>query len=216
MSTETFDLGGRSLIAPPGDHVAKWWASGSWYEQDVLDAMSKELRAAGPSDYVVDVGAHIGNHSAWVAMRGRRVLAIEPNAAVLSCLAANVAGLPVTVVGCAAGEAESFATLHPGPRGNTGMARVEFGEQGLVDVRPLDALVRRSGRVVLIKIDVEGSEVAALRGAGATLKEHRPVLVIEAHDAKALAEQAAALAPYGYQRELRSYGRTPTFFWRPS
>lgn len=48
-----------------------------------------------------------------------------------------------------------------------------------------------------IKIDVEGSAAAVLRGAGQTLREHRPMMLIELHGPE---EQAAveALSQLGY------------------
>ena len=58
----------------------------------------------------------------------------------------------------------------------------------------IDQLTREFGPPTLIKIDVEGLEIEALRGGEATLREHRPSLVIEAHSAELLMALTVRLA----------------------
>lgn len=68
----------------------------------------------------------------------------------------------------------------------------------VVPVRSIDGL-RASGSIPapdLVKLDVEGAEADVLRGGRATLRESRPVLLIELHDT--VAPVAAALADLGY------------------
>ena len=70
------------------------------------------------------------------------------------------------------------------------MSRVVEGavaEGGAIETTTLDELVERNGlrRVNFLKLDVEGSELAVLRGATQTLREHRPRLAIAVyHDAR--------------------------------
>jgi FkbM family methyltransferase len=63
------------------------------------------------------------------------------------------------------------------------MSRVVEGaaaEGGAIETTTLDELVERNGlrRVNFLKLDVEGSELAVLRGATQTLRDHRPRLAI--------------------------------------
>ena len=53
-----------------------------------------------------------------------------------------------------------------------------------VTVRRIDDLLEESGihSVDLIKMDIEGSEYHALRGAAKTLTKHRPVVIIELNE----------------------------------
>ena len=59
-----------------------------------------------------------------------------------------------------------------------------------------------------IKVDVEGHEAAVLRGAAATLAAHRPLLVVEVHEAERSAgAEAAAAEPVALREwlEARDY-----------
>ncbi|MDZ5697635.1 FkbM family methyltransferase [Chelativorans sp. M5D2P16] len=51
-----------------------------------------------------------------------------------------------------------------------------------VSIVPLDLQFGRKRQVHFLKIDVEGSELAALRGARETIKEHRPLIDLEVHN----------------------------------
>ena len=58
------------------------------------------------------------------------------------------------------------------------------GEQQVtVHVTTLDSAEERFGRPDFIKMDIEGGEIAAIRGATAVLRDSRPLWLIELHDA---------------------------------
>ena len=67
--------------------------------------------------------------------------------------------------------------------------------------------------VAVIKIDIEGMEVAALRGMTDTLTRCRPHIFIEAHTEDELIEQESALNPLGYARTERVWNASPTYEW---
>jgi hypothetical protein len=50
-----------------------------------------------------------------------------------------------------------------------------------VEVSTLDAQLGIHAAPDLVKMDIEGAEVAALRGAAKLLDEHRPTLICELH-----------------------------------
>ena len=76
----------------------------------------------------------------------------------------------------------------------------------LARARPLDAIVWDEGvhRVDVIKIDVEGAEMLVLRGAGRTLDQFHPVVIVELIEAQlrsmgtSVAEVRAFFAAHGY------------------
>src|SRR5205823_1478851 len=66
------------------------------------------------------------------------------------------------------------------------------------------------GAIGFIKVDVEGHELAVMRGAAETLKRHHPALLIEAasqHRPAALPTLASYLSEFGYHGLFLRDGR---------
>lgn len=137
----------------------------------------------------VDLGANIGVFSRHFAMRFEKVIAFEPSSINFDCLVRNV---PENVE-CrrqAVGDSAGTARLHF-IRQNVGGAQiighplvceypgaiVEEQDVEEVEIVALDSL--RLDHVGLIKLDLQGSEEIALRGAMKTLRRCRPVVLIE-------------------------------------
>lgn len=174
----------------------------------------------GPGDSFYDVGANIG-FLTLVAARlvgtGGAVYAFEPDLANARLVRENATRndlLQVLVVARAVGEHTGPAQLqladYPG-----GHALVGSGAppdlRGLVPVEAvaLDDFVAQPGvrPPDVVKIDVEGGEAAVLDGMAATLRAHRPRLLIELDDADApehdrkLGQVRARLEKAGYSME---------------
>ena len=162
----------------------------------------------GGGDFV-DVGAHIGMYSvaAGLALRGRgRVLAFEPNPGARSQLEANLAlnGCDEAIVSAAAvsdrvGETVLHVPATPDPSFSSLQGgRFAEGEPVRVEMTTVDAAVREHGlRPAVVKIDVEGGELAVVAGMEETL-ELRPVLLVEV-DPESGVELERRLAPRGYR-----------------
>ena len=151
-------------------------------------------RLVDEGDVVADVGANIGAMSAVLAKRaGRngRVFAFEAHPEVFKELEWNVAlwkDVRVEAVNVALSRERGVVSLEvPGDfKANRGLSRVldGVGVEGALTVaaKPLDDFFATEG-LVLMKIDVEGHELAELQGserALATLRdivfeEHRPL-----------------------------------------
>jgi len=147
-----------------------------------------------PGDTVIDCGAHVGVFSRYVLQRGaRRVVAIEPAPTNLACLRANlapeIADGRVTVVPAGVWDKKTRLTLFEASEDNSGgdsfvnkdqptTAKVE----GLL-VLPLDEIVEQLhlDRVDFIKMDIEGAERFALRGASQTIGRFKPRMAICAY-----------------------------------
>jgi FkbM family methyltransferase len=186
------------------------------YEPGLLAALEDELRAG---DVVLDVGAHVGVHALTAARRlralgGGRVIAFEPtpDSAAAAGAAAARNGLAVEVVRAALGEADGEVELRGDPRypSHDAGVRSQFGEGDVLARAPVttfDAWAKRTGldRLDVVKVDVEGAEILALRGMRATLTRLKPrLLAIEVKDvvmARGPGDEAtlhALLAECGY------------------
>ena len=161
-----------------------------------------------PGQVAVDVGCHKGAYTYWMRRRvgpGGAVFAFEPQPRQVAYLQKAFASFPfdnVVLVPIALSDTVGRATLHvPDGAGKTHAATLEQGarsrEQGVgesdsysvlpapssllsVATTTLDAFFADEPRGPnFVKIDVEGHELAVLRGGRKTLEVHRPTLLIE-------------------------------------
>jgi FkbM family methyltransferase len=193
----------------PLDHIGRIMSRGTWYERDLLS----DLHARVTSGTAIDVGAHIGNHTVFMATKcGLDVVALEPNPVARKMLHHHVAindlESRVTVLPMAAGASHGYATLVPGPPKNSGMARTSLANDGDIEVIPIDELDLHD--VSVIKIDVEGAHMQVLEGARNTITRERPVLYVETDDP---AEVEVWLGQ-GWTRGGK-FGRTATWCFLP-
>jgi FkbM family methyltransferase len=164
-----------------------------------------------PNRTSLDIGADVGEFSIAMAASSRAVIAFEPRPAQARALTAmfEAAGAAVRVEPLALSDRFGVTAMRvweaePGrstiDTGNT----LDDAEGGGVDsiavqIRRLDDL--QLGDVGFVKIDVEGHELAVLRGAVNTLTRNRPVLLVEAeerHHPHAVAATTEFLAELGY------------------
>jgi len=168
-----------------------------------------------PGAVVYDLGGAVGYYTVIAARKvgpTGRVIAFEPLPANQEHLRHNVALNDFTHVEClgiAVGETAGRAQLQlgrahtqgrlaelPGTPASVGVGTID------VEVAAIDDLIG-AGRIPppsVMKIDIEGAEVEALRGAAATLRDHRPALLMEMHGRAA--EVAASLEPLGYRASI--------------
>jgi FkbM family methyltransferase len=149
-----------------------------------------------PGMCVVDVGANEGLFTLFFRKRvgpGGRVIALEPSERELIHLKRNLRinrFLDVDVVPLAVGDHVGRARLSLAEAGHAGHNAlgtpaapwVSVVDQVEVEVSTLDTLsdARNWPRIDLIKMDIEGSELRALRGADRLLARDRPMLLLEA------------------------------------
>jgi FkbM family methyltransferase len=157
------------------------------YEVEKRSAIAQLLR---PGQTFVDVGANKGDFALLAAERmgdRGRVLAFEPEPANCGWIRRSVelnGYRSVQVHQLALGEAEGSISLHlsevSGHHSIVPGRDDSLGRSIEVPVTTLDSVVRATGnpRVDLIKIDVEGADLAVLRGARRTLVENADVVVL--------------------------------------
>lgn len=133
-----------------------------------------ELVPADRRRVCVDVGAHVGLWSKEFVKAFQTVVAFEPNPVVADLWRWNVTAKNATLHQVALGESTGSVGLkiYDGHSGHT-----QIGGPGDVPIRMLDSYGLSA--VDLVKIDVEGHELAVVKGAINTLRRCRPVVVVE-------------------------------------
>jgi FkbM family methyltransferase len=157
-------------------------------------------------DLFIDGGANIGVWSLLAASyRGARALAIEPAENTRRALSANIAlaGLSELIEIVPTALAQSAGTAHMSGAGLSASVNAGAAGQGeLVQLRTLADVIEIEGKGVtpaLVKLDLEGFELPALRGAGPWISEARiPVLCLEANTADEAKVLYDFMTPLGY------------------
>lgn len=132
---------------------------------------------------VLDIGAHLGYFTALAAKRGATVIAFEPNPRTIPYLRRNLElnGVAdrVRVVERAVGEEQGTASFFLSRGGDESSLHAHSPEDEPVSVEVVQVDAEVDGlRVDVIKMDVEGGEVEALRGMRRTLADAAPGLVL--------------------------------------
>lgn len=209
---------GFQIFCNAFDYTSDWIKLWGEHETETEKFLLRHLRNGGA---FLDVGANIGYFSLLVAhmFSGKcHVTAFEPNPAIHALLRKGAecsrgqAGIQIVeaAVSDAAGELELVVDS-----GNTGHAFLGAKGSGSVRVAvvKLDDWLQQHPppeRIAAIKLDVEGCEMNALRGMEATLRKHRPALVVEVIDSHlkqfgtSRGELIAFLTALGYVEEMPS------------
>lgn len=140
------------------------------------------------SPVVLDVGANIGHHTLFAAMRAKKVFAFEPFADVAKALERKVRenGLSnVVLLPCGLGDKDETGTFVKPSTHNIGSGSFVRpgleGERVRLPIRVGDEVLRENeiADVHFVKIDVEGMEPFVLRGLKDTLARCRPLVFFE-------------------------------------
>jgi FkbM family methyltransferase len=176
-------------------------------------------------DLVFDVGAHVGDRVASFRRLGARIVAIEPQPALVGALKLIYGRKSdVAIEACAVGRAlgttalminRDNPTVSTASRDFVGAAHGAPGWEAQrwtksidVPLTTLDALIARHGTPVFIKIDVEGFEAEALAGLTHPVKALSfEFTTIQRDVALACIERCVAL---GYARFNAALGESQT------
>jgi FkbM family methyltransferase len=208
------DLGRGTLYVSPGHGGLRFWKPTLRHVDPPLLEMARELVRSG--DSIWDIGANVGLFTfsaAHLAGPGGFVLAVEPDVENASLLMrsrrrmnrASSARVDVLTAAIAAPGAR-VAQFAIATRSRSANALVGFGSTqmgGQRETRPVPTLTLDELAAIfpiprIVKIDVEGAEMAVLEGSSRLLSAHRPILLLEVAPANSLA-MARLLRSRGYQ-----------------
>jgi len=165
-----------------GDSVAHAWYGGGNGRSPELPFIRDKMLA--PGDLVFDVGAHHGLLTVAIAPLTAFVVAVEPNPHNVAILQKNIqfnhlqnVRVCAVAVGDSMGEVEVF---RDSCKGGVVFWDDQSSPTTKVPLIPLDSLAEQYGFPQMLKLDVEGFENAALKGA-AQMLARRPKIAIEVH-----------------------------------
>jgi FkbM family methyltransferase len=159
--------------------------------RDEFDAFRARCR---PGMVLFDAGSHHGFFALAAARFGApdaKIVAIDASEPVVRVLKENVRmngrGDAISVVEAAVGDKPGIMKMiTSGAAGHDYFHGIDIDRPDTRSVRQitLDGLSKETGLVPThLKIDVEGFEGEAIRGAPAILRDHRPIVFLELHNA---------------------------------
>lgn len=172
-------------VRPPRIKLTKFVHSGCVFEVttkmekfrvtsygDEADTIEKVLAEIKPGEVFYDIGSCVGLYALHAAILGCQVVAFEPDPAYRKRLIRNVhinrLGKKIRILKWAVSDQPSVVTLYTdGVDGNSPSLR-QIGSRGNVTVKTeaIDNLIHK-GEIPtpdIIKLDIEGAEILALRG----------------------------------------------------
>ena len=190
-ATEHTNREGFDLVLDLNDNVQRCLFFTGTYETEYLRFLEGEVHQG---DTYIDIGGHIGLDALIVARRLKylgagQVFVFEPSADSAAKIAANVRNNDladlIQLIECGLGEVNGKIDLRADPdfHANDAGVRSKYNSGAIVATAPLrrfDDWVRETGldRMDVVKLDIEGSELEALRGMAHSLKGLAPRSVV--------------------------------------
>ena len=176
------------MLLNPTEHIQQQLFWYGYYEKELSDLLKKSVK---PGDVFLDLGANIGYFSLLVASNSpsAKVISFEPVAGLFQNMNDNISLnniKNISTINVAVGEINEEKELFVSAPDNLGMSSFHqpenfSGKTERVRVVTIDDWFETSGLpgIDIIKLDIEGSELAALKGMKEVLQEQKPFLIVE-------------------------------------
>jgi FkbM family methyltransferase len=169
------------FVQSEADLIQREHAHGKFYETEELSIIKEHFRGG----CFVDIGANIGNHTIYVSkyLKPSHVICIEPNPEAIQILAINVKlnelsdTVDLRYLGIGLSDIAGTAKLHQPQINNMGAMQLVLGGDDIRLATGDDLL--HPENPTFIKIDVEGMEIAVLRGLEWIISRCSPTIFIE-------------------------------------
>jgi FkbM family methyltransferase len=139
-------------------------------------------RFADPNRDFLDIGSHIGYYAVYLSPLVRRVYAFEPDPRNFPGLRRNSgASSNIEVVEAAVSSRNGLADFFGGGNSSIGSLDDHGGPATTVPITTVDAFLaaRPGSDAALIKTDIEGHDLEALRGMERTVAASQPLILTE-------------------------------------
>lgn len=186
-STVSVRVAGKVVELLGDDRIAHHLRTSGSFEPETLVRFAQLVRSGS---MVLDIGSYSGLYAILACKLGAISLAVEPLPIMVKQIEQNRHLNMVSFVICraAASDVAGQARLgyNPAVRLTSGASLEKVnGTSILVNTVRMDDLIDETMTmpISVIKMDVEGHEVSALRGMERVLATHRPWIIAEANDA---------------------------------
>lgn len=171
------------------DFISQFISIDGRFENQELSLIEKTFKGMLANKIVLDIGANIGNHTVAFSKFSKMVYAFEPNSYVFDVLKLNIKNLK-NVRGFNFGASNANQNIIAKvPRRNFAGGSIDLDKKNskphqfyeiFFKLKALDEFSVLSQKDIgLIKIDVEGHELNALKGMKNLLKKNKPVILFE-------------------------------------
>lgn len=177
------------LVTFSFDFISQFIAIDGRFENQELCLIEKIFKGKLDNKISLDIGANIGNHTVALSKFSRMVYAFEPNSLVFDVLKLNIRNLRNVKAFNFGASISNQRIIAKVPFLNCGAGSASLDEKNiradqfyetLFRLKSLDQYRMLSDKNIgLIKIDVEGHELQALKGMKSLLKKNKPVILFE-------------------------------------
>jgi FkbM family methyltransferase len=192
------------------DHIGRSIHAYGRYEAVQLEVLTEYLHTKNPaifSDAVLDVGANIGNHTVYFAGIFSKVYAFEPNPDAFQLLQFNTRTFTNNKVarynvGLSDQPAVLRLAIDPNNIGSSNFMGHTSENYRECTLSTIERIVEINETVSLIKVDVEGYELKALKGLSHIILRDFPMIVFEqlvGEFANNTSPAIELLSSYGYR-----------------
>ena len=166
----------------------------SWYQHSVYKLAIKHVDKFRGA---IDIGAHVGYFSMYMAHDFEKVVAFEPIAINAKCWEHNlVADTNATLFQAAVGNSIQPLRMTMPDHVNSGSwAVADYGHE-VVEQVILDNF--HFVNIDYIKIDVQGYELAVLKGAVRTINHSKPIIQLEMSTEESIRKAGGFMSKLGY------------------
>jgi FkbM family methyltransferase len=177
------DISNLNIILNIGDYIQYWIFMEGGYERDICHFISQNIK----NRIFIDIGANIGCYGLSLCKYADHIYAFEASESSCKMFQKNVEMnflKNVTIINRAVYDTNGNRVYLRHSNDASGNNSLFINEGNIieeVETITIDEYVNKEGinNVGVIKIDIEGSELYAIKGAKNTIKKYRPIIICE-------------------------------------
>ena len=165
------------------DGIANYTNIYGFYENEIINILSKILKKNNITNVFLDVGANYGTYSVYLSKYFKKVMAFEADPRIYKLLDFNTENFPnINCLNYAVSDSKGSKKFYIDFKnfGANSLIKKRFNKTIKVKSNTLDKLVKKQTlNNSFVKIDTEGSEILVLKGMNKTLNSKNLIIGIE-------------------------------------